>query len=184
MASNRPLSHYSTTQGGAESDDHHAIFTPPSGWATVPGGSLGLSSTTLPIAPTDGSTAASLLAPLRAVVGSVFASSGTMTQTVKPTSSSSKTRLNNLGGAKDGGDRGSDGGETRPPGEGGAEGGDGSDGGNHVHGEESGMLIKRRKEGSMGTTAGRAQTTHHHPARAAVQVAQAPAEAARKDQRI
>ncbi len=131
MVSSRSLSHYSTPQDGATSVDGH--FTPPGGWATVPGGSLGLSSTTLPTAQTFGSTAASILAPIRVVVGSVFASSGAITQTVKPTSSLSKTKLNNIEdkSAKSEDNRGSGGGDTRPQGE------DSGGGGKKDGGEEN-----------------------------------------------
>ena len=88
-----------------------------------------MSSSIWPVAPTLVSTAVSFIAPLRAAVGSVFASSGTITQTVHTKSSSSKTKVNKVGddGERGNGDRESDGGAKRPPGDGGA-GGDGADG--------------------------------------------------------
>ncbi len=109
----------------------HPIFTPTSGVTAGQGGSLGLSSANWPAAPTLASTAASFTAPLRAAVGSVFASSGTLTLTNKPKSSSSKQEKQNKAGddgARGSGDRESDSGERRPPVDGGA--GGGGDGGN------------------------------------------------------
>ena len=90
VVSGRSLSHYSIPSERGDNVERHPIFTPVSGVTAGQGGSLGLSSSNWPIAPTLVSTAASFIAPLRAAVGSVLASTVTMTQTEKPKSSASK----------------------------------------------------------------------------------------------
>ena len=89
VVSGRSLSHYSIPSEKGDNVERHPIFTPVSGVTADQGGSLGLSSSNWPIAPTLVSTAASFTAPLRAAVGSVLASTVTMTQTEKPKSSNS-----------------------------------------------------------------------------------------------
>ena len=65
---------YSMPSEEGDTLERNPIFTPAGGGAADNGGSQSLSSSIWPIAPTMVSTAVSFIAPLRAVVGSVFAS--------------------------------------------------------------------------------------------------------------